>query len=65
MPKPTSKRAMAAMTGFEPGSVYSMMSPAEQKRFKRWLDQLSRDHRVKEAQLSGRPFIRPKSLQEV
>ena len=65
MPKPSSKRAIAAMTGHEPGSVYSMLSPAARREFAAWLRKIRLDNSVREAQLADRPFVRPRHLSEV
>ena len=65
MPRPQTQRANAAMRGYERGSVFDRLSHEQQRAFRRWLAEETLNNRVKEQQLSGRRFIRPRSLKEV
>ena len=53
MPKPTSRRARAWANGFEKGSVYAGMSPAEKKAYAQWLKDRAADGKAFERGLRG------------
>lgn len=56
---------MAAMQGYEPGSVFASLPLAEQRRFRSWLKDHHGNARVFEAQLADKPFVRPRRPAEV
>ncbi len=53
MPKPSSRRARAWANGYEKGSVYAGMTPAEKKAYAQWLKGKAADSRVYERGLKG------------
>lgn len=53
MPKPISRRARSWANGYEPGSVYASMTPAQQKAYREWMKGKAADARVYERGLRG------------